>query len=66
MALKAKGIAASPGMLLYILIPLIIIYTFNFTLSSLIGKFFLPRGDAIALVYGSVMRNLSIALAIPS
>ena len=64
MALKAKGIAASPGMLLYILIPLIIIYTFNFTLSSLIGKFFLPRGDAIALVYGSVMRNLSIALAI--
>jgi arsenite transporter len=64
MALKAKGIAASPGMLLYILVPLIIIYAFNFILSSLIGKFFLPRGDAIALVYGSVMRNLSIALAI--
>lgn len=64
MALKAKGIAASPGMLLYILIPLLIIYTFNFLLSSIIGKIFLPRGDAIALVYGSVMRNLSIALAI--
>ncbi|MBT3177914.1 MAG: universal stress protein [Desulfobacula sp.] len=64
MALKAKGIAASPGMLLYILVPLIIIYTFNFIISSLIGKFFLPRGDAIALVYGSVMRNLSISLAI--
>ena len=64
MALKAKGIAASPGMLLYILVPLIIIYSFNFILSSLVGKFFLPRGDAIALVYGSVMRNLSIALAI--
>ncbi len=64
MALKAKGIAASPGMLLYILIPLIIIYTFNFVLSSMVGKLFLPRGDAIALVYGSVMRNLSIALAI--
>ncbi len=64
MALKAKGIASSPGLLLYILVPLIIIYSFNFILSSLIGKFFLPRGDAIALVYGSVMRNLSIALAI--
>jgi ACR3 family arsenite efflux pump ArsB/nucleotide-binding universal stress UspA family protein len=64
MALKAKGIAASPGMLLYILVPLTIIYGFNFILSSLVGKFFLPRGDAIALVYGSVMRNLSIALAI--
>ena len=64
MALKAKGIASSPQMLLYILIPLVLIYGFNFTLSSLVGKFFLSRGDAIALVYGSVMRNLSIALAI--
>ncbi len=64
MALKARGIAASPGMLFYILIPLLIIYTFNFLLSSIIGKLFLQRADAIALVYGSVMRNLSIALAI--
>jgi len=29
-----------------------------------IGKLFFARGDAIALVYGTVMRNLSIALAI--
>jgi arsenite transporter len=64
MALKAKGIADSPGMLFYILIPLLIIYTFNFVLSSMVGKIFLSRKDAIALVYGSVMRNLSIALAI--
>jgi len=64
MALKAKAIAAAPEMLFYVLIPLVIIYGFNFTLSSLVGKYFLPRGDAIALVYGSVMRNLSIALAI--
>ena len=64
MALKAKGIAASPGMLFYILIPLLIIYTFNFLLSSILGKMLLERKDAIALVYGSVMRNLSIALAI--
>ncbi|WP_022665648.1 universal stress protein [Desulfospira joergensenii] len=64
MALKARGIASSPTMILYILIPLVIIYTFNYVLSSLVGKYFLPRGDAIALVYGSVMRNLSIALAI--
>ncbi|WP_245619886.1 universal stress protein [Desulfobacter vibrioformis] len=64
MALKARAIAAAPGMLAYILIPLVIIYGFNFTFSSLVGKWLLPRGDAIALVYGSVMRNLSIALAI--
>lgn len=64
MALKAKGIAASPEMLLNILAPLVIIYTFNFILSSVAGRYLLPRGDAIAMVYGSVMRNLSIALAI--
>ena len=64
MALKAPAIAASPAMLLYILMPLGLIYAFNFVLSSAAGKLLLPRGDAIALVYGSVMRNLSIALAI--
>ena len=51
-------------MLGYILIPLLIIYSFNFSLSTIIGKIFFNRGDAIALVYGTVMRNLSIALAV--
>ncbi|MGM0645310.1 MAG: universal stress protein [Thermodesulfobacteriota bacterium] len=64
MALKAKAIAGAPQMLLYILMPLVIIYAFNFALSTFIGVKFLSRGDGIALVYGSVMRNLSIALAI--
>jgi len=63
-ALKAKAIAGAPQMMLYILIPLVIIYALNFALSTVIGVKFLPRGDGIALVYGSVMRNLSIALAI--
>jgi arsenite transporter len=63
-ALKARAIAGSPQMLLYILVPLSLVYIINYTLSTAIGKIFLPRGDAIALVYGSVMRNLSIALAI--
>lgn len=64
MALKAKAIAHSPQLLLYILIPLAILYLVNYALSTFVGKYFLSRGDAIALVYGSVMRNLSIALAI--
>ncbi|MCG8335704.1 MAG: bile acid:sodium symporter, partial [Proteobacteria bacterium] len=63
-ALKAKAIAASPEMLLVIIVPLVIVYAFNFTLATVIGKAFLPKKDAVALVYGSVMRNLSIALAI--
>jgi ACR3 family arsenite transporter len=64
MALKAQAIVANPTVLLACLIPLAILYLGNFLLSTLIGKFFFNRGDAIALVYGTVMRNLSIALAI--
>jgi predicted Na+-dependent transporter len=41
-----------------------LIYLLNFTISTLVGKFLFKRDDAIALVYGTVMRNLSIALAI--
>jgi predicted Na+-dependent transporter len=64
MALKAQAIAARPEQLLIILTPLLLIYGCNYLLSTLIGKWILPRGDAIALVYGTVMRNLSIALAV--
>ena len=64
MALKSKSIMANPGVIVSIFIPLVILYLFNFVLSTLVGKRFFSRGDGIALVYGTVMRNLSIALAI--
>lgn len=64
MALKAKTIIADPGMLFSIFIPLLLLYGINFVVSSVIGRSFFKRGDGIALVYGTVMRNLSIALAI--
>lgn len=64
MALKAKDIVANPLVLLSFLIPLAILYVGNFLFSTVIGKLFFNRSDAIALVYGTVMRNLSIALAI--
>jgi len=64
MALKAKDIAANPLVLLSFLIPLAILYLGNFLLSTIVGKAMFNRGDGIALVYGTVMRNLSIALAI--
>jgi arsenite transporter len=64
MALKARTIAAQPAIIGYIFIPLGLLYLINFCLSTLVGKLFFLRGDAIALVYGTVMRNLSIALAI--
>ena len=64
MALKAKGIMANPSILLSILIPLTLFYIINIIMSIFVGKLFFKRGNAIALLYGTVMRNLSIALAI--
>ena len=64
MALKADTTLAKPGQLLAIFVPLLTLYLFNFTLSTVVGKRFYRRGNGIALVYGTVMRNLSIALAI--
>jgi ACR3 family arsenite efflux pump ArsB len=64
MALKAGSILGNPAMLLAYLAPLALLYLINFGLSTLVGKLFFKRDEAIALVYGTVMRNLSIALAI--
>jgi len=64
MALKSKAIFSDPSILIYYLIPLVLLYFMNFLISTLIGKFFFNRKDGIALVYGTVMRNLSIALAV--
>ncbi len=64
MALKAKGIMSNPATLLSIAGPLLLLYVLNFIFSMAVGKIFFKRGNAIALLYGTVMRNLSIALAI--
>jgi predicted Na+-dependent transporter len=64
MALKAEQLVARPGELLQLLPPLLALYAINYLLSSIVARSLLPRGDAIALVYGTVMRNLSIALAL--
>lgn len=64
MALKAEQLLARPEELLHLALPLLALYGINYLLSSVVAKALLPRGDAIALVYGTVMRNLSIALAL--
>ncbi len=64
MALRAGVIISQPLMLLYILLPLTLFYGISFVVSPLIGKRFFSREDGIALVYGTVLRNLSIALAV--
>ena len=63
-SLKARAILAAPVALVSIVTPLVFLYGTNYLLSTIVGKLFLGRGEAIALVYGTVMRNLSIALAV--
>lgn len=64
MALQAHDILRDPLALGALLLPLVVIYALNFGVSTVVGRALFARGDAIALVYGTVMRNLSIALAI--
>ena len=64
MALKARHIIANPGDILTILVPLVVFYLVSYVLLTLVGRFLFRREDAIAMVFGVVMRDLSIALAI--
>jgi len=64
MSLKAKHIIANPGDIISILIPLALFYLISYGLLTIVGRLFFKREDAIAMVFGVVMRDLSIALAI--
>ena len=64
MALKAPVIYRQPALLVQILIPLAIFYVAAYALAFLISRSFLEREEGIALIYGTVMRNLAIALAL--
>ena len=64
MALKAKAVMADPVSFVGLIPPLLTLYLINMVLSTLIAKLFFNRADGLALVYGTVLRNLSIALAI--
>jgi ACR3 family arsenite transporter len=64
LALQAGAIVGDPALLLRIVAALAALYAFNFAVSTWVGRTFFTREDAVALIYGTVMRNLSIALAI--
>lgn len=63
-SLKARIIIQNPGMLITILIPLIIIYFLFFVISVGTARLFFNRQDGIALVNGTLIRSLSLSLAI--
>lgn len=64
MALQGPNLLQSPLLLLQLLLPLLLLYSINYAVSTWLARKKLNRGDGIALVYGTVMRNLSIALAL--
>ncbi|HZJ95691.1 MAG TPA: bile acid:sodium symporter [Thiopseudomonas sp.] len=64
MALKGPNLVESPSLVLRLFAPLLLLYAINYVVSTFVAKKRLNRGDGIALVYGTVMRNLSIALAL--
>ncbi|MDC7238999.1 MAG: bile acid:sodium symporter [Spirochaetales bacterium] len=64
MALKAESIVRDPAAFLSLIPPLLILYSLNIIVSTWTAKRFFSREDGLALVYGTVLRNLSIALAI--
>lgn len=63
-ALKASMIVKNPALVAWVLVPLVIFYALNYVIAFVLGKLFLNRGDSIAVIYGTVMRNLSIALGL--
>lgn len=63
-SLKAKTIVNNPSLLVKILIALVVLYSVNFIITTLIARKLFNRENSIALVYATVMRNLSICLAI--
>jgi ACR3 family arsenite efflux pump ArsB len=63
-ALKARTIAANPAELLFALLPIIILYALNILFITFFARKLFSYEDGVALVFGTVARNLSIALAL--
>ena len=63
-SLKATSIFANPKEVIFLLIPLSIFYAINYIIGILVGILYFNRENGVALIFGTVMRNLSIALAI--
>jgi ACR3 family arsenite efflux pump ArsB len=64
MALKAPALVARPQTVLQLLPPVLLFYAINYVVASLVARTFYRYEDGVALVYGTVMRNLAVALAI--
>jgi len=64
MSLKAKVLVENPMLLLDILLPLLLFYFLMFIVSVATARIFFNRADGIAMVNGTLIRNLSLSLVI--
>ncbi len=64
MVLKSKKILSDPGQIAKMIPILLLFYLTIYLVSSGIGRLAFSKGDAIALVFGTAMRNLAIVLAL--
>lgn len=63
-SMKAPDLLQDPKLLLWLGFPMLLFFVLNFVLSTLLAKLFTLRANGVAFIYGTVLRNLSIALAI--
>lgn len=62
--MKAKTIASNPIIIMHSLVAVVVFYMINYLLITFIARKTLVEKDGYSLVYGTVMRNLSVALGI--
>lgn len=63
-SLKAQIIINKPEMIIIMIVPLVIMYLLFILVSVFTARLFFNRNDGIALVNGTLIRSLSLALAI--
>lgn len=63
-ALRAKVIIGNPDILVSIVVPLLLLYAMFFMISVGISRIWFSREDGIAYVNGTLIRSLSLSLAI--
>lgn len=63
-SMKAEMILGNLSLIVVALFVLILFYFINYIISTIFAKQFLNREDGIALVNGTVLRNLSIAIGL--
>ncbi|MBO8171230.1 MAG: arsenic resistance protein [Bacillaceae bacterium] len=63
-SMKARVLLQEPDQLINILFMVVLFYILNFGLATLLARWLFNREDGLALVFGTALRNLSIALGI--